>query len=173
MNVFTDIEEKRISPSHFPLVILTDCSAGVKYAFGKENGLFFADKMFACAVSGVASGFIPRTFDENGNPLEILLLCAKAIIPMSLVEAQPIGTVTFENGDEKIIAVPIFDSFYGEIGSIEHIDINVFSNIERFYNLCENSGAIVKKDSRQSAEYLAKQAMLRFHCADNPERWLR
>lgn len=173
MNIWTDIEEKLVSPAEFPVVVEIDSAAGVKYSFDENSGILFAGKMFASAVSGVSEGFVPRTCRRDGKPLEVLLLCAKSIVPMSVAQAHPIGVLSFENGEERVVAVPVFDSIYGRTDSIECVDSNVFGSVERFCNLCESSGAIVKKSGRKEAESIVKDAISRFGTdIAKPERWL-
>lgn len=173
MNIWTDIEEKRVTPEHFPVVVEMDSDAGVKYSFDEATGMLFAGKMFASAVSGVSIGFVPCTCAPDGGPLEVLLLCAKPIVPMSLTKAHPIGVLAFENGKEAVVAAPSFDSIYGKTNTIERIDSNVFRSVERFCNLCGNSGAIIRKSGRKDAESIIRTALLRFRNEiDKPERRL-
>lgn len=174
MNIWTDIDEKRVTAEEFPVVVTVDSAAGVKYAFDENEGIFFADKMFASAVSGVSAGFIPRTCGKGGKPLEVLLLCAKSIVPMSVAAARPIGVLRFENGEEMIVAAPCFDSIYGRTTSIEQVDRNVFSSMERFCNLCEGSGAIAGASGSGEAKEIVAAALVRFRSeVEKPERWLR
>lgn len=174
MNIWTDIEEKRITPERFPVVVEMDSDAGVKYSFDESTGMLFAEKMFATTVPNVSVGFVPHTCNFFDKPLEVLLLCTKPLIPMSLIQSHPIGVVSFENGKDCVLAVPSFDSVYGGADSIEHIDSDMFHNVERFCSLCENSGAMLRISDRKSAENIIRTALLRFRSEiSKPERWLR
>ena len=173
MNIWTDIDEKRVAPEEFPVVVTIDSAAGVKYSFDESEGIFYANKMFASAVSGVSAGFVPRTCDNGGKPLEVLLLCAKSIVPMSVAAARPIGMLRFENGEKMVVAAPCFDSIYGKTTSIEQVDCNVFSSMERFCNLCEGCGTIAGTAGSGEAKDTVAAALSRFRSeVEKPERWL-
>ena len=79
----------------------------------KETGLLRLDRVLYTSTHYPANyGFIPRTYANDGDPLDVLVLCSENIIPMSLVRCYPIGVIIMDDGgseDEKIIAIPFDD----------------------------------------------------------------
>ena len=83
-------------------------------------------------------GFIPRTFGDDGDPLDVLLICAEPLEPMSLVRAYPIGVITMiDNGhnDEKIIAIPFNDPNYNQYKNIHELPVHLFEEMRHFFSV--------------------------------------
>ena len=86
-------------------------------------------------------GFIPRTFGDDGDPLDVLLLCSEPIEPMTLVRAYPIGVISMvDNGrqDEKIIAIPFNDPNYNLYTDIDQLPTHVFDEMRHFFKVYKN-----------------------------------
>ena len=86
-------------------------------------------------------GFIPRTYGDDGDPLDVLLICAEAIEPMTLVRAFPIGVITMiDNGrhDEKIIAIPFGDPNYNMYSDIDQLPPHIFEEMRHFFTVYKN-----------------------------------
>ena len=83
-------------------------------------------------------GFIPRTYADDHDPLDVLLLCSEPILPMTLVRSYPIGVMTMEDGgmgDEKIIAIPFQDPTYNTYQDISELPDHVASEIKHFFRV--------------------------------------
>lgn len=83
-------------------------------------------------------GFIPGTWSEDNDPLDVALLSSQSFPTGTLVEARVIGllvTKDEEGSDAKIIAVPESkaDPFYSKVNTIDDLDAEVLTNIEHFY----------------------------------------
>ena len=101
MNIMHDIDPERISPSDFIATIEITKGSKKKYELDKETGLLILDRILYSSVHYPANyGFIPRTLDEDGDPLDVLVLCSEPIEPMSLVRCYPIGVMYMIDGDE-------------------------------------------------------------------------
>lgn len=113
MNIWHDISPKRIKADDFFAVIEITKGGKAKYEMDKETGLLRLDRVLYTSTHYPANyGFIPRTFANDGDPLDVLVLCSENIIPMSLVRCYPIGVIVMDDGgseDEKIIAIPFDD----------------------------------------------------------------
>src|SRR5579862_9422265 len=100
-------------PSVFTAVVEIPMGSSVKYELDKETGLLRLDRVLFSAVYYPANyGFIPRTFCDDGDPLDALVLGQEPLHPLSLVEARAIGVMRMrdEKGlDDKIIAVSVKD----------------------------------------------------------------
>ena len=83
-------------------------------------------------------GFIPRTLSEDGDPLDVLVLCNEPIDPLVLVQCYPIGVLTMlDSGeqDEKIIAIPFKDPTYNTYHSIEELPRHLFDEMRHFFSV--------------------------------------
>src|ERR671927_1783770 len=97
----------------FPAFIEIPKGSRVKYELDKETGLLRVDRVLYSAVHYPANyGFIPQTYAEDDDPLDVLVLCQEAVAPMTLVSARAIGLMTMVDSgkrDHKILAVACGD----------------------------------------------------------------
>ena len=109
MNIWHDIDEERIKPEDFISVIEISKGCNQKYELDKKTGMLILDRiLFTATHYPMNYGFIPRTFGDDKDPLDVLLLCSETIEPLTLVRSYPIGVMSMEDGgmgDEKIIAI--------------------------------------------------------------------
>ena len=93
-----------------------------KYELDKQTGLLMLDRILYTSTHYPANyGFIPRSYAEDFDPLDVLLLCSESIYPMTLVQCYPIGVISMmDNGrlDDKIIAIPFGDPMYNSYTDI-------------------------------------------------------
>ena len=83
-------------------------------------------------------GFIPRTYADDLDPLDVLVLCAENILPGTLVRCYPIGVMSMMDSgryDEKIIAVPFGDPTYNNYTDIDQIPQHMFDEIRHFFKV--------------------------------------
>jgi len=83
-------------------------------------------------------GFIPRTYADDGDPLDVLLLCSEQLYPMTLVRCYPIGVIRMiDNGhhDDKIIAIPLSDPTYNSYTSIDELPSHIFEEMVHFFKV--------------------------------------
>src|SRR5690554_3283382 len=113
MNIWHDVDEKRISTEDFIAVIEISKGSKKKYELDKETGLIILDRILYTSTHYPANyGFIPRTYAEDNDPLDVLVLCSEDLEPMSMVRCYPIGVVRMYDGeevDDKIVAIPFKD----------------------------------------------------------------
>ena len=102
----------------FPVVIEISKGSKNKYELDKETGLLKLDRVLYSAVHYPADyGFIPRTFCDDGDPLDVLVLGQEPVTPLTLVEARAIGVMRMrdEKGiDDKIVAVSVRDPSFAD-----------------------------------------------------------
>ena len=141
-NIWHDISPKRITPEDFICVIEITKGSKKKYELDKETGFIMLDRILYTSTHYPAnSGFIPRTYADDGDPLDVLLLCAESIEPMTLVRAYPIGVITMiDNGrlDEKIIAIPLNDPNYNHYTDIDQLPSHIFEEMRHFFTVYKN-----------------------------------
>ena len=137
MNIWHDISPKRINPSDFMVVIEIEMGSKCKYELDKETGVLMLDRILYTATHYPANyGFIPRTFADDGDPLDVLVLCSQRLNPMTTVRCYPIGMITMmDNGhyDDKIIAIPFSDPTYNEYTDISQIPKHIFEEMSHFF----------------------------------------
>ena len=151
MNIWHDIDPKVIRPDDFYAVIEISKGSNCKYELDKSSGMLKLDRVLFTATHYPANyGFIPRTFADDGDPLDVLVLCSAPIIPMTLVRVYPIGVMRMIDGgklDDKIIAVAVSDPNYNKIKSIDELPPHIFDEIMHFftvYKQLENKQTAVK-----------------------------
>lgn len=137
MNIWHDINPNRITPEDYFGVIEISKGSKTKYEIDKETGLLMVDRVLFTSTHYPANyGFIPRTYADDNDPLDILVLCTESIIPMTLVRCYPIGVIKMiDNGhlDEKIISIPFGDPTYAGIRDISDLPEHVFSEMKHFF----------------------------------------
>jgi inorganic pyrophosphatase len=170
MNIWHDLSPEQIKPEDFTAVIEISKGSKVKYELDKATGRLRMDRVLYTATHYPQNyGFIPRTYGEDKDPLDVLVLCSEPILPMTLVQCFPIGVIQMvDNGssDEKIIAIPFSDPTYSDYQSIDDLPRHVFSEMEHFftvYKQLENKQTSVNPvmGRRQAVEIIAS-AMARY-----------
>lgn len=141
-NIWHDINPKRITPEDFIAVVEIPKGSKKKYELDKETGLIILDRVLFTSTHYPANyGFIPRTFGDDGDPLDVLVLCSESIDPMTLVRCYPIGYISMLDGgknDEKIIAIPFADPTYNEYKDIYDLPAHIFDEMAHFFSVYKN-----------------------------------
>lgn len=108
-----------------------------KYEIDKDSNLIKLDRVLFSSVMYPANyGFIPQTFCDDNDPLDILVLCSVDVYPLSIVEAKVIGVMHMvDNGeqDDKIIAVAKNDMSVNYINDIDELPPHTMKEIVRFF----------------------------------------
>ena len=119
-----------------------------KYELDKETGFIMLDRILHTSTHYPANyGFIPRTLGDDGDPLDVLLLCSEALQPLTLVRAYPIGVIKMIDngrGDEKIIAIPFGDPNYNMYTDIDQLPKHIFDEMRHFFSVYKS---LEKKDT--------------------------
>ena len=139
MNIWHDVAPERISTEDFLAVIEIKKGSKKKYELDKATGCIILDRILYTSMQYPANyGFIPRTLSEDGDPLDVLVLCNEPIDPLVLVQCDPIGVLTMlDSGeqDEKIIAIPFKDPTYNTYHSIEELPRHLFDEMRHFFSV--------------------------------------
>ena len=121
----------------FPTVIEIPKGSKNKYELDKETGLLRLDRALHSAVYYPADyGFIPRTFCDDGDPLDVLVLAQEPVYPLTIVEARAIGVMRMrdEKGiDDKILAVSVHDPAYADYHHKDQLPAHVLRQVRRFF----------------------------------------
>lgn len=139
MNPWHHISPDRVTPERFISVIEIPKGCKQKYEMDKETGLLRLDRVLFTSTHYPANyGFIPRTLSDDGDPMDVLVLCAENLYPMTLVECSPIGLITMtddDETDEKVVAVPLMDPQMNGYSDISQLPPHVFSEISHFFQV--------------------------------------
>lgn len=167
MNIWHDIKKERIKKDNFVSVIEITKGGKNKYELDKETGMLKLDRVLYTATHYPANyGFIPRTYADDNDPLDVLVLCEENIQPLTLVESYPIGVLIMIDGeqkDEKIIAVAKTDPFLNIYKDINELPSHISSEIKHFfevYKQLENKQTVVEKIlGREEAEAIIQKSI--------------
>ena len=169
-NIWHDISPKRISPEDFVCVVEISKGSKKKYELDKETGLIILDRILHTSTHYPANyGFIPRTYGDDNDPLDVLILCSESIEPLVLVRAYPIGVISMiDNGrnDEKIIAIPFGDPNYNQYTDIDQLPSHIFEEMRHFFSVYKNlehkTTAVNEVSGREAAVEIIKTATERY-----------
>ena len=163
MNPWHDIEPSRVTPDHFVAIIEIPKGSKKKYELDKETGLIKLDRILFTSTHYPSNyGFIPKTFADDNDPLDVLVLCSETLDPLTMVECYPIGAVKMVDNkevDEKIIAIPFRDPVYSGYRDVSTLPQHILTEISHFfevYKALEHSETSVKMivDREQALEII-------------------
>lgn len=150
MNIWHDFSPEKITPESFYAVIEITKGSKIKYELDKSTGFLKLDRILYTSTHYPANyGFIPLTFADDDDPLDVLVICSEEIAPLTLVQCYPIGVIKMVDGgrlDEKIIAVPFTDPYYNSYTDMSALPKHVFDEMKHFfsvYKTLENKETVV------------------------------
>ena len=121
----------------FPVVIEIPKGSKNKYELDKETGLLRLDRVLYSAVHYPADyGFIPRTYCDDGDPLDALVLGQEPVYPLTIVEARAIGVMRMRDDkgiDDKIIAISVRDPAFADYTDHAQLPAHVLRQMRRFF----------------------------------------
>ena len=166
-NIWHDIDVERITPKDFFAVVEIKKGSKNKYELDKKTGLLRLDRILYTSTHYPANyGFIPRTYANDNDPLDVLILSSEEIDPLVLVQCYPIGVIQMEDNkhlDEKIIAIPFSDPMYNSYKDISELPPHVSEEMHHFftvYKALENMSTAVKEvKDHTEAERIIAEAM--------------
>lgn len=169
-NIWHDIDHKRITPNDFVAVIEIAKGSKKKYELDKETGLIMLDRILYTSTHYPANyGFIPRSYGDDNDPLDVLVLCSEALEPLTLVRCYPIGYISMlDDGrnDEKIIAIPFADPTYNIYKDISELPQHIFDEMAHFftvYKALEGKEAVAGDvNNRDAAISVIREALERY-----------
>src|SRR5258708_15522658 len=138
----------------------------VKYEIDKASGALFVDRFLHTAMFYPGNyGFIPHTLADDGDPMDILVVCQTPVAPGAIIRARPIGTLMMTDeagGDEKVLAVPVdaLHPFYAGVDSWRSLPGILTEQIAHFFQHYKDldkgkSGTIAGwADPEQTAELI-------------------
>jgi inorganic pyrophosphatase len=133
------------SPRVVNAIIEIPQGSRAKYEIDKPSGLLKLDRVIYSSFHyPINYGFIPQTLGQDGDPLDILVLCSQSIQPLCLVEATVIGNMQMiDTGkqDDKIIAVAAKDPSVNHYKNVEELPVHFLAELKNYfeqYKVLEN-----------------------------------
>jgi inorganic pyrophosphatase len=137
MHAWHDVSPGDELPRDFQAVIEIPLGSNVKYELDKTTGLLRVDRIIHSAVFYPANyGFIPQTYAEDNDPLDVLVLCQEPVQPLSLIKARAIGLMTMiDSGasDDKVIAVATNDPEFSNYVEVNELPSHRLLVLRRFF----------------------------------------
>lgn len=137
MNPWHDVEIGEKAPQEICAIIEIPKGSKNKYELDKKTGMIKVDRVLYSSMHyPVNYGFIPQTYCEDKDPLDILVLGQEPVHPLSLMQARPIGSIKMlDQGeeDDKIISVHINDPAFKDYKSINELPTHILKELKRFF----------------------------------------
>jgi len=163
MHPWHDVELPRWVEEPIPAIIEIPTGTKVKYELDKSSGLLMVDRVLFSSVHYPANyGFVPRTYCDDGDPLDILVYCQEPIQPLAIMRAKIIGVMKMRDDkgeDDKLIAVHADDPEYADYADVSEMPTHRMRELKRFfedYKALENKKVLVSEPQgrRQALEAL-------------------
>lgn len=152
MNIWKEIDKSRITPKDFIACIEIQQGDKTKYELDKETGLLIMDRvLYTSTHYPMNYGFIPLTYCQDNDPLDVFVLCSQPLERLCLVRCYPIGVIIMTDRnqrDEKIIAIPYGDPQYNNYSDISELPDHIFEELMHFlkvYKELEHKNVDVKE----------------------------
>ncbi|KAJ3448865.1 soluble inorganic pyrophosphatase 2 [Anaeramoeba flamelloides] len=124
-------------PEEFNAVIEIPKGSKLKYELDKKTGLLKVDRiLYSSVVYPHNYGFIPQSYCEDGDPVDVLVIMSETVVPMSLVKCRPIGVMQMiDDGkrDDKIISVCVNDPAVNTYNDISDLPNHTLREIRKFF----------------------------------------
>ena len=131
-----------------------------KYELDKNSGLLRLDRVLFSSVHYPANyGFIPQTYCDDYDPLDILVICSIDVVPMCIIDAKVIGVMEMIDSDErddKIIAVALNDMSVNYLNDLSELPPHTIVELKRFfedYKMLEQKNVIVQQFMNREKAY--------------------
>jgi inorganic pyrophosphatase len=137
MHPWHEVEIGEHAPKIVNAIIEIPKGAKAKYELDKKSGLIKMDRILFSSVHYPSNyGFIPQTYCEDNDPLDILVLGQETAVPLCIMRAKPIGVMKMLDqgeADDKIIAVHADDPEFAHIENLKDLPPHRMKEIQRFF----------------------------------------
>ncbi|MCB0412551.1 MAG: inorganic diphosphatase [Bdellovibrionales bacterium] len=146
-----------------------------KFELDKKSGLIRMDRVLYSAVHYPANyGFIPQTYCDDHDPLDILVISQEKAVPLCIMRARPVGLIKMLDqgeADDKIIAIHTDDPEFSEVNRFDELPIHRIREIQQFfreYKTLENKSVKVEDIlPKEEALEVIKKALKDYQKAKN------
>jgi inorganic pyrophosphatase len=162
----------------FNVVIEIPKGSKVKYELDKPSGLLRVDRILYSSVIYPANyGFVPRSYCDDSDPLDVLVLGNEPVVPLTIMEARAIGVMHMLDGgkkDDKLIAVHVNDPAFSDYVDVAQLPRHVLKEISRFftdYKALENKKVEVEEfNGRDTANTVLRDALALYRTEEHKLR---
>jgi inorganic pyrophosphatase len=137
MHPWHDVELGDDSPNILNAIIEVPMGSNVKYELDKKSGLIKVDRTLFSSVHYPANyGFFPRTYCDDHDPLDVLVLGQEPVVPLCIMRARPIGLMKMTDQgvpDDKVIAIHYDDQEFAHFQSIDELPPHRLNMLRRFF----------------------------------------
>lgn len=151
MNPWHQVNPGSEAPQVVNSIIEIPKGSKAKYELDKNSGLIKLDRVLFSAVHYPTNyGFIPQTYCEDNDPLDILVICSIDVDPLCIIETRVLGVmhmVDEKMKDDKIIGVAKNDIALNYINDLSELPPHTMVELQRFfedYKKLENKQVTVK-----------------------------
>lgn len=160
------------APAVVTAIIEIPKGSKAKYELDKDSGMLKLDRVLFSSVNYPANyGFIPKTYCDDKDPLDILVICSLDVVPMCLIDAKVIGVMRMIDNneeDDKIIAVANNDMSVRHINDISELPPHTLLEMRRFfedYKKLEHKEVIVEQFLGREPAYEIIEESIRLYNA--------
>lgn len=111
----------------------------IKYELDKDAGVLVVDRFLYTPMAYPGNyGFVPHTLSEDGDPIDVLVVNTRELVPACVINVRPVGVLVMEDNagqDEKIIAVPshALSKRYDHVATFSDLPEITLLQIEHFF----------------------------------------
>ncbi len=142
MNLLHDVSMGKDVPEVINVIIEINKGSKNKYEIDKETGLITLDRaMYTAQDYPFDYGFVPQTYWDDGDALDVVVLTTYPLAPGILVRARPVAIMRMVDGgeaDEKVIAVPKDDPRWNDVKDLADVNEHTLKEIEHFFMTYKN-----------------------------------
>lgn len=171
MNPWHEVSVGKNAPEVVTAIIEIPKNNRAKYELDKETGMLKLDRVLYSSMYYPANyGFIPQTYCDDNDPLDILVLSQETLVPMCMVNAKVIGVMRMLDGgekDDKIIAVAANDMSVKHFEDISELPKHFRKELKNFfedYKKLENKTVVVEKfQNKELALEIINQSIIDYN----------
>ncbi len=161
-NLWKELSSGPDVPNTINVVVEIPKGSRNKYEFDKETGTLRLDRVLYSSIHYPGDyGFIPQTFYDDGDPLDVLVMVSESSFPLCVIQARPIGLFRMTDRgqpDEKILAVPATDPLSRDYHDITDIPQHFLHEVAHFFAVYKDlEGVTVKTIGWEGAAQAKKR----------------
>jgi inorganic pyrophosphatase len=137
MNPWHAVSVGKAAPQIVTAIIEIPMGSKMKYEIDKETGMLLLDRVLSSSVFYPTNyGFLPQTYCDDKDPLDVLVLGQSPVYPLTLMNARVVGAMKMIDGgevDDKILAVHADDPQFRSVENLDQVNPHLLREIEQFF----------------------------------------